>query len=260
MTLHEASILATKYSSVIFLNRILPVRLRSVLISFSFIILLLAITVIAILEIEVRYHFLTPEYATLLEPVFEYRGIAGLVAVVSAFIFLFLYPLHLYSRYFLLGSIERVFGTNTRTFTVSYEAARVLLVLKKDGITNGLLAVPESHFIINRLLMSPQDIRSYTTTFSIDTDVTVPEYNGVVTLGSLWKLLYEDNDDIKKDLLSKKITKDIYYDTCDWLDRMLEDEKNVVRGGGEKISARPAVLESRCHMVALMSSVSLQES
>lgn len=225
MKLEEASKIARKYSNVILLNRIFPSFIRSILVSSSFGILLLLVIFLGGLEIESRYTFLTLELRALIEPLFGYEKILLLIPIILLLLFIFFYSLHTYSRYFILASLERVFVNNKNRLLVSYEAGEALLIYERDGFVHGLLGVPESNFIMNRLLVSPQDVSNSVSTIIFDGEGIIPEYNKTVTLGSLWKLLYENSEEFKKDLLSRRIQKEIYYDTCDWLDRVLEDEK-----------------------------------
>jgi ATP-dependent Clp protease ATP-binding subunit ClpC len=86
------------------------------------------------------------------------------------------------------------------------------------------LSVPESSFILNRLLVTEDIVKSLQGVV-IAIDGVVPEYNQTVTLGSLWKLFYENSESFQKMLLEQKVSYDIFDTTCDWLDRLLEDEK-----------------------------------
>ncbi len=225
MKLNQAYLLAKKYANAVFLNRILSYSLRDTLIVISINFLLLLSLFLLAIKVAPRYISLTPEYQAVLTLLTPYTYLYYVVGIILVFIFIFVYSLHSYSRYFSLASLERVFASNENRFAVSYEAAEALLVSGELGFVQGLLAVPESNFILNRLLINKEEVIGYTKNFVIDMEWDIPEYNATVTLGSLWKLLYETSDEFKKELLSKKIQKDAFYETCDWLDRILEDEK-----------------------------------
>ena len=100
-----------------------------------------------------------------------------------------------------------------------------MLVSEEGGLAKALLSVPESNFIINRLLITSSDVLQYGADIRIDSEAIIPYYEETVTIGSLWKLLYENSEPLRNALLGKKIQKEIYEDTCDWLDRSLEEEK-----------------------------------
>lgn len=225
MKFKEVSAFARKYSSAILLDRIIPSFFRNIVIVFSFIIFALITVFSVILELERQYAFLAPEYKAPLVALSVYKNTLLIIAIIAFLLFIFLYSLQTYSRYFVLNSIERVFDNNSKRFRVSYEAASALLTSERDGFVKGLLSVHESNFIMNRLLIGPASVTSCGSGVVIDLDELVPEYNKTITLGSLWKMLYEHSEELRSELLSGKIQKEIYYDTCDWLDRILEDNK-----------------------------------
>jgi ATP-dependent Clp protease ATP-binding subunit ClpA len=160
----------------------------------------------------------------------------------------------MYSRYFELQNIERVFGDTSLRSPISYEAALALLKVDGSGYLRGLLSIPESGFIMNRLLIDVSDLETFE--IPIEDDSDVPLYHATVTLGSLWKVAYEHSDELKTFLLSHKIQKEIYDDTCDWLDRILEEERrksawwwrenlSKIRGIAKSLSYGSAVIISR---------------
>lgn len=215
MKFKEIIVLSKMYSNVIFLNSVFPILLRSFIINLSFIVIFFNSTLLIFSELESYY----------IPFVSNYRDIILLVTAISFLLFIFFYSLHLYSRYFVLNSIVRVFNDNKKRFRASYEAGIVLVKSKEVGFVKSLLSVHDSNFIMNRLLISHLDINVFCENVVIFEDAIVPEFNETVTLGSLWKLLYESSEEFRNFLISRKIQKDIYYDTCDWLDRILEDEK-----------------------------------
>jgi ATP-dependent Clp protease ATP-binding subunit ClpA len=225
MNFQEIKDYSKKYSSAILLNqRIIP-STRSAIINSSFVIFFfssLFLVVVGLGSYGIIGNFSYKEFVLLLSP---YKNIFLFTEVVSGLVFIFLYALHTYSQYFILNSVERVFNNNDTRFRVSYEAAQALTSNEGDSFVKGLLSVPESHFILNRLCISSEDVFNVTSDIVIVSGERVPEYNETVTLGSLWKLLYESSHEFKKALLFKKIQKETYDETCDWLDRILEEEK-----------------------------------
>lgn len=223
----EALSFVKKYSHAIFLNRILPPYIRSILIVCSSLLFLILSIFLLLLLLEPRYGFLSPEYHALLLSLSLYEHTAILLASIAWLVYSITYSLHTYSRYFLLRSIERVFGSNTKRFLVSYEAANALGIANNEDLVEGLLATPESDFILSRLRVSSEEVKQYGAHTDIEMNQYIPLYNKTVTLGSLWKMVYEHNDELQKALLAKKIQKETYDDTCDWLDRILENDKRT---------------------------------
>jgi ATP-dependent Clp protease ATP-binding subunit ClpC len=225
MKFQEAYTWAQKYIHVIFLNRIVPEHLRDVLIVLVFNFLLLISLFLTAIKVLPLYVLIDPEYQAIVTSLNAYTYMYYVVVIILVSIFIFIYSLQAYSRYFTLASLERVFVSNENRFKITYESAVALLTSKESFFVDGLLSVKESNFIMNRLGITKEEVINYTTDISIDTEGPVPEYNATVTLGALWKLLYKSSETFKKEILSKKIQKDAYYETCDWLDRILEDEK-----------------------------------
>ncbi len=222
MKFKEVLKLAKNYSNVLFLNRILPPFLREVIIVVSFGALVVVSLLLLVLEIELRYFVLIPEHRDILMYIVSYKNLIIIATGIFFSVHLIVHSLDMYSRYYTLMSIERVFVDNSKRLKVSYEVGCVLIRGEEDGFVNGLLSIPESSFILNRLQIDVTDISSFGGDEVVVTgDEVVPEYNETVTLGSLWKLLYENCETFSKGLLSKKIQKEIFYDTCDWLDRNL---------------------------------------
>ncbi len=256
MTLTEASLFAKKYSSVIFLNQIVPSFLRSILIILSFVSMFFVISFAVILTLEQHYGFLPPFFKVVLALLSPHQGLAVAILGIALLVFIFLYPLHLYSRFYSTRSIRRVFGNNNNRFRLTYEAGEVLLAAEDVGLVKGLLSTPSSTFILERLLLTKKDVEDHTVDIFIPLETEVPLYEDTVTLGSLWKLAYESSQDFQKELLSRKIQKEIYYDTCSWLDRVLEDKKRSnawwwrenlsrIRGLGKTLSYGDATFISR---------------
>jgi len=215
MKFKELVVLSKKYSNVIFLNIIFPIKLRKFFINLSLVVIFVDVLLLTLSQFDIEYTFFISKYINII-----------LIDVsIAILFFIFFYSLHLYSRYFVLNSIIRIFNNNKKRFVLSYEAGVALVNAKDNGFVKGLLSASDSKFIMNRLLISPLDINVFCENVVILEDVIVPEFKETVTLGSLWKLLYESNEEFRSFLISRKIQKEIYYDTCDWLDRNLEDEK-----------------------------------
>lgn len=221
MKLQEALTFAKKYSSAVFLNRIFPLMARDVVIVFSCIIFVTTTGILTILYLGSLYDIFPKEYLSFLMALDRYQALFLFTDVLAALLLAVVYPLHSYARYYMLNSVKRVFGTHDNRFRVSYEAAEALLIGEKSGFVKGLLSVRSSFFILRRLRVTMEEIAEYNV--HIDMDQTVPEYNDTITLGSLWKMVYENSDDLRKFFLSKKVQKEIFYDTCDWLDRTIEE-------------------------------------
>lgn len=225
MKFQEALRLAKKYSSVIFLNHIISPFLRGILITFSFFISILVVILLGIREYALYQQSFFEKYYTIVLLISSHTFLLFVILGIMFTIFITLYPLEMYFRYYFLNSVERDFDQNKERFVVSYEASLVLLQAEKSSFVEALLSLPDSNFIMNRLLIREDIVRRYNLTTISDIDDDLLLYNKTVTLGSLWKLFYFKNDDFKKELLSQKITEEIYSATCDWLDRILEDEK-----------------------------------
>ncbi|MCF7844151.1 AAA family ATPase [Candidatus Gracilibacteria bacterium] len=224
MKFSELSKFVKKYSNVVYLNQIVVPHFREVIIKLSLTTFIVLFAIITITKLEYSYLYLNSEYKKILLEISSYNLIFVLITILMVLIYIFFYSLHTYSRYFILLSIRRVFGNNKNRLPVTYEAASALIDSQKNGFVKGLLSVPSSNFIIIRLLISLEDINEVSNTV-INKDQIVPEYDGTITLGSLWKLLYENSEELRKRLLARKIQKEIYFDTCDWLDRILENQK-----------------------------------
>jgi hypothetical protein len=225
MKFHEVVTFAKKYSSVVLLGKLVPMSIRKTLIPVSAVLGSVSAILFLITELNVRYRFVPTKYEQPILMLAPYEKQLLLVATLSIIVFIFLYVLHAYCRYYVLASIERVFSSNDKRFRVSYEAGCVLVESESKGFVLGLLSVPESSFILNRLLVTEDIVKSLQGVV-IAIDGVVPEYNQTVTLGSLWKLFYENSESFQKMLLEQKVSYDIFDTTCDWLDRLLEDEKN----------------------------------
>ncbi len=224
MKFHEVVTIAKKYSSVVFLDRVFPNSLRFFLVPLSVVVFTASTLFFVAVEMSVRYKLTPLAYTSIFAPLVPYEKILFVTAIFSFIIFWFFYSLHTFSRYYMLASIERVFSSNKDRLLVSYEAGKALKVSESAGFVFGLLKVPESQFILSRLQLSKDDVRSIKGVV-LDTDGVVPEYNKTVTIGSLWKMLYEQSEEFQKILLSHKVQKEIFENTCDWLDRIIEDEK-----------------------------------
>lgn len=225
MKFQEVFIYSKKYTSAIFLDRTLSPFFREIVIAFNLFIFVVVSLFLIVLKFDVFNIFLPLDYRTFLLEASLYLNLLLLIDSIAFFLLAFFYSLHFYSQYFVLASVKRVFSNNKNRFSVSFEAAEVLLVTEKNGFIEGLLSSTYSNFIMNRLLISVEDLRTYGANFVFNKEVIVPEYNETITLGSLWKVLYEENNVLRKALLARKIQKEIYYDTCDWFDRLLEEQK-----------------------------------
>lgn len=225
MKLKDAIIIAKKYSNVIFLNTVFSPVARSLIISSSLFVLMVSFASFILLVVGSNYTAVPIELTSFSSFIFSHKELYFLATLFSFAIFIFSYSLELYSRYFLRASIGRVFSNNDDRVIVSYEASKVLLFNENEGFVKKLVNVPESNFMMNRLCISPEEVVESTLGVVISSDDSVALYNDTVTLGSLWKVLYEHSEDLQKCLLAKKIQKEIYFNTCDWLDKILEEEK-----------------------------------
>lgn len=225
MKFQEAHTIAKKYSSVIRVNTLVPQFFREIIINFSFVLFFIDAITLYYIQYGSHYVNIPEQYRYIVIGLTSYRNIFLLFLFIFFIIFILMYSLHVYSRYFMFKSIQRLFGSSKDRLLISYEVALVLVTSTKGTFVNRLLDVPESRFIVNRLLLTTSDIAKYDAHVMIDMDTEVLEYNSTVTLGSLWKLLYEHCEEFRNDLLSRKIQKDIFNDTCNWLDRILEDDK-----------------------------------
>ncbi len=224
MKFHEVVTFAKRYSGVILLSKLVPTFIRKALIPIAAVLGSISTILFLITELNVRYGFIPSKYEQPVIMLVPYEKFLLLFATLSIIIFIFLYALHSYYRYYVLASVERVFSSNDTRFSVSYEAGWALVESESKGFVLGLLSVSESNFILNRLLLS-EEMMMPLQGVVIAVDGIVPEYNKTVTLGSLWKLFYENSEAFQKMLLEQKVSRDIFETTCDWLDRLIEDEK-----------------------------------
>ncbi|MBP9867188.1 MAG: ATP-dependent Clp protease ATP-binding subunit [Candidatus Pacebacteria bacterium] len=239
MKINEAISLARNYSSVLYLNKVFPIKFRSFLLVTIFILFICATFCLSIIKIGTIYTPLfIPELA-------KYVYVLLSIESISLLLLFFTYALHAYSRYYRLGSVVKVFGNNTNRFLVTYEAGEVLLHTEKISFIEGLLSVPDSQFILNRLLIDRNEVIAVCGTVSIDQEYTLSNYKNTITLGSLWIDLYDSSEEFRKFLLSKKIQKEIYADACNWLDTLLEqDKRNSAWWWRENLSKRRGVGKS----------------
>ncbi len=267
MKFQEVLTIAKKYTSVALLNKVVPIAVRNLCIPFSLVITLVSTILFLLTELHVRYGFIPAKYEGPFLALVPYEKLLLFVAVLTLIIFMCMYALHAYYRYYLLASIERVFRSNETRMRVSYEAGIALVASQSKGIVAGLLDVKESQFILDRLLLTKDAVLTLQGVV-IDIEKAVPENNTTVTLGSLWKLLYEQSDALQKLLLSQKVQQDIFEATCDWLDRLLEDEKrnsawwwrenlSKTRGIAKSLSYGSAIIISRYARELVMSTGNL---
>jgi len=256
MTYNEVEREAKKYASVILLNRIVPEWLRKVFIILGFMGWFSPSVLLGALAIYSRYPFIPDAYADVFKIIVPYAHLLLISVLITFPVFLFFYSLHTYSRYFVLGGVARVFGNHCKRSTVSYEAAKVLLAGKDGLIAESLMDAKASGFILTRLGVDQEEVLSVVASTSINQTVVLHDYNGVVTIGSLWKSLYDVSDPLKELLLSKKIQKETVFETCDWIDRITEIEKrksawwwrenlSKIRGIGKSLSYGDATIISK---------------
>ncbi|MBP6948798.1 MAG: hypothetical protein KBB50_01850, partial [Candidatus Pacebacteria bacterium] len=137
MKINEAISLARNYSSVLYLNKVFPIKFRSFLLVTIFILFICATFCLSIIKIGTIYTPLfIPELA-------KYVYVLLSIESISLLLLFFTYALHAYSRYYRLGSVVKVFGNNTNRFLVTYDAGEVLLHTEKISFIEGLLSVPD---------------------------------------------------------------------------------------------------------------------
>jgi ATP-dependent Clp protease ATP-binding subunit ClpC len=232
MNYQEAVNFSEKYKGVNFLNKVLPQKVRSFVVTLSGGIFWSTLLLFGFLKVASNVFYLKTCNSSLCSALNEILlffapHTIGIVAVldISFLVFILFYALHVYSRYYELRSIKRVFEDNTKRFKVSYEAGLVLAIAKTNGLISGLLSIPASQFILARLSVTESNILDHAKDTVVSSDVVLPEYNETITLGSLWKALYEQSDGLKKALLANTIQQDVFNDTCDWADSLIEEDK-----------------------------------
>ena len=159
----------------------------------------------------------TQNFYILLDKYFYVLTIAFLVALP---LFLVIICLQMFRSYYYLLAARRVF--EKADYDITYEAASVY----KEEVAKltDLVLEEDSNFLLKRLQLD----RGYIIkTFG---NIVLPEEinkleDDVITIGFLWRYVYDKNEDFAHYLLTLSIKKETFYRVTFWMDRHIENKK-----------------------------------
>ncbi len=132
--------------------------------------------------------------------------------------------LNSFHTYYYLRGVRRVFGRNLPDIT--YEVAEVFRTAAPAF--EALVTHKQSAFLISRLGLDKEYLLAHFGKLPLSVMVA-PEFSEVsVTLGSLWKAMYESSPELAKYMLSQSAKKSSLYSAAYWMDRLVEAEKKAV--------------------------------
>ncbi len=125
--------------------------------------------------------------------------------------------------YHYLRGVRRVFKQESADIT--YEVAEVMVVY--PSTIASLILHKESAFLIDRLHLDREYLLTQFGSLALPAEIAPLLFETHVTLGTLWRAVYEANKDLATYMFSQSVKKKSLYATSFWMDRVLEDRKKA---------------------------------
>lgn len=129
--------------------------------------------------------------------------------------------LNSFYTYHYLRGVRRIFKKQETDIT--YEVAEV--VSKNVMTLSSLVNNKESAFLIKRLQLDREYLLSHFGNLSLPSEISTELFETHVTLGALWRAMYESSEELRSYMLSASVKKKTLFRTSVWMDRLVEERK-----------------------------------
>lgn len=214
---------AQTFQSAILINRF-PYALRAVVTLLSVVAAVVSLVDLFLLNLlpvlAQRENSFLMSLSTVVGPLLGYEKVVAAIffgSVSAAFLFL---GINSFAAYFYLQGVRRVF--EKRTNTITYEVAKVYR--NATPTLKDLIVQKESSAFLERMLVNESDMVSRFGAVALPETIPTNEA-GIVTLGTVWRAVYEENKTIQEYFLSYTIQKKNFFFLTAWMDRVFETKK-----------------------------------
>jgi len=227
MTDKEIAEKASSFTLALAIERILSSGMRSFLTCLLLLVTVVSSSLVLVFFLVARF----PELKNVLETneqvwssiifLVVYSKELSLLAVFTFLIGLFFIAINAFSRFHYLRGVRRVFQEGDTDIT--YEVASIFS--SPAPTLHDLFNEKESIFVINRLNLDKNYLSEQFGNLSLPSELSRALFEKHVTLGSLWRGVYEHHKELAEYMFSQSVKKKTLYGVTFWMDRILEDEK-----------------------------------